>query len=272
MNKLILATTVAIVGAMAFAKPFSSNKPFNEMTEEEKAVRRQEARQNRLEHFGEDMIKPGSQKGRIVFVDCQTVVGTNDFDKVISAVTWKFKYKVECVKGTGDKVTPANASKKLKEIGANLAVFVVECDTCDNLMLVAPESGWAIVNVAALVKGAANDEFRRGRVRKQLLRAYYAVCGAMNSKHVGSVMSAVTKAEDLDRLNEGAPVDVMQRAFDALEARGVTPEVKSFYRRACEQGWAPAPTNAIQKAIWDEIHQMPTKPIRIKPETKKVTE
>jgi len=25
------------------------------------------------------------------------------------------------------------------------------------------------------------------------------------------------------------------------------------YRKACEEGWAPMPTNAIQKAIWDEV-------------------
>ena len=47
------------------------------------------------------------------------------------------------------------------------------------------------------------------------------------------------------------------------------PGKRSVYRKACEEGWAPAPTNDVQKAIWDKVHAMPTEPIKIKPETKK---
>ena len=41
------------------------------------------------------------------------------------------------------------------------------------------------------------------------------------------------------------------------------------YQDACEMGVAPAPTNDVQKAIWDKVHAMPTEPIKIKPEEKK---
>jgi len=34
-------------------------------------------------------------------------------------------------------------------------------------------------------------------------------------------------------------------------------------REACQEGWAPAPTNDIQKAIWNEVRQLPAKPIKI---------
>ncbi len=272
MKKLMIVALVFCAEVTAQAKPFSSNKPYNQMTEEEKAVRRQEAMRNRLEHFGGDMIKPGSQKGRILFVNGQSAVKEDEIKAVIASVTRQFKYNVACVADSGEKVTPANATQKLKALGADIAIFVTECDACDNMVLVAPDAGWAIVNASAVVKDATNDAFRNGRMRKQLTRAFYAASGAMNSKYPGSLMGVVRKPEDLDRLGESAPVDVIQRSRDALEAYGVTPEIKTFYRRACEQGWAPAPTNAIQQAIWDEIHALPAKPIRIKPETKKVAE
>ncbi|MBR4617332.1 MAG: hypothetical protein IKO55_17115, partial [Kiritimatiellae bacterium] len=41
------------------------------------------------------------------------------------------------------------------------------------------------------------------------------------------------------------------------------------YYDACEEGWAPPPTNAVQKAIWDKVHQLPTKPLTIKRESAK---
>ena len=70
--------------------------------------------------------------------------------------------------------------------------------------------------------------------------------------------------------------NIMRDMIDAirlnLNAKGLTTFSITSYKKACEEGWAPAPTNDIQKAIWDKIHAMPTAPIKIKPETKKVRE
>jgi hypothetical protein len=54
-----------------------------------------------------------------------------------------------------------------------------------------------------------------------------------------------------------------------MKPLGVLPAQRATYLKACEEGWAPAPTNDVQKAIWDKVHAMPTEPIKIKPETKK---
>ena len=35
------------------------------------------------------------------------------------------------------------------------------------------------------------------------------------------------------------------------------------YRQACQEGWAPAPKNDEQKAIWNQVHAIPDKPIKI---------
>jgi len=49
----------------------------------------------------------------------------------------------------------------------------------------------------------------------------------------------------------------------------VTPCIRATYRRACHLGWAPPPTNDVQRAIWEKIkaekERGPTKPITIPP-------
>ena len=50
---------------------------------------------------------------------------------------------------------------------------------------------------------------------------------------------------------------------------GVTPARKGIYEAACQQGWAPAPTNDIQKAIWDKVHAVPATPMKIEFDPKK---
>ena len=52
---------------------------------------------------------------------------------------------------------------------------------------------------------------------------------------------------------------------------GSDPEMRELAEMEQAQD-TPAPTNDVQKAIWDEIHAMPTEPIKIKPETKKVSD
>jgi hypothetical protein len=52
-----------------------------------------------------------------------------------------------------------------------------------------------------------------------------------------------------------------------LKSLGVTPAEMTTYRKACREGWAPAPTNDIQKAIWEQVkadkERGPTNPLKI---------
>ena len=49
----------------------------------------------------------------------------------------------------------------------------------------------------------------------------------------------------------------------------MTSYIKATYLRACHLGWAPPPTNDVQRAIWEKIkaekERGPTKPITIPP-------
>ena len=58
-----------------------------------------------------------------------------------------------------------------------------------------------------------------------------------------------------------------------LPQAGFEPAIIATYETACREGWAPAPTNDVQKAIWaktlDEKERGPTNPITIPPPKKK---
>lgn len=82
---------------------------------------------------------------------------------------------------------------------------------------------------------------------------------------------AVENGADLEAINRD-PLDAqtLLTMIRSVPSFGLTPPRRVPYHRACEEGWAPPPTNDIQKAIWEKVHALPTEPIRIKPETKKV--
>ena len=82
-------------------------------------------------------------------------------------------------------------------------------------------------------------------------------------------MAAIKEPKDLDKMLEAAPVDAIQRAIESLKVYGVTPQEMSTYKKACQEGWAPAPTNEYQKAVWDKVHAAPKNPMKIEFDPKK---
>ena len=82
----------------------------------------------------------------------------------------------------------------------------------------------------------------------------------------GSVMMGVLKPEDLDQIDikMTVPAELAAGMTKNLRLRGVTEFKTTSYLVACREGWAPAPTNDIQKAIWEKVHAPPQKPMKIK--------
>ena len=133
-------------------------------------------------------------------------------------------------------------------------------------MLAAVEDRWAVVNVRKRAEGFGSEEaknkFMPGRSQKEVLRALAAVGGGLTSRYPNNIMG-IAKLADLDICPVVLPGDTMNAVRRHLEKDGVMPAVKSTYRQACLEGWASAPTNEIQKAIWDQVHSIPDKPIKI---------
>ena len=62
------------------------------------------------------------------------------------------------------------------------------------------------------------------------------------------------------------------RMIMSATALGAYVKRRTSYHKACEEGWAPAPTNEVQKAIWEQVkadkERGPTNPIKIEPPKK----
>lgn len=228
------------------------------MTNQMEVVREAIARRER--QMGGMLVCPGSGAGRIAFVNCQEKFGQNAIDDIAQQLRKLSRLNIVAVRGDA-KLDPAEARK-----AHGAEVTIVIADRPDGpLMLLAPEDCWGMVNVARI---AAGERFNAGCC-KALLRTFGMLCGGGLSLQQGNVLSEV-KLEKTYDLQNVLPQDVTVRQLKFLAEMGVKPERRTTYRKACEEGWAPAPTNDVQKAIWDKVHEMPTEPIKIKPETKKV--
>ena len=211
--------------------------------------------------------KPNSSKGRIVFVNTQNDIPASNIHLAVrSLADILAKYPVEIA-----EASPANARKLKERFKADIAVVIAaEADAPG--LLAAPDENWAVVNVRALTRNlkteAAKAKFYEARCRKEIMRGFVCAAGGFGSSFPGNIMN-VAKIEDLDLCEEFVPFDKVGVVKQHLKASGVVPGRFATYRTACREGWAPAPTNDVQKAIWDKTHQIPDKPITIEYDPKK---
>ena len=215
---------------------------------------------------GGQVLRPGSQRGSIVIVNSQKKVVSAHLKTVAENLRVKIGLNVRIEDGEGVGVETALKAKKA--LGAEVAVFMVEDERLP-VSLVAREERWGIVNLTRLEVGGVDDVQRFGRLRAEVMRTIALVCGAGDSQFPGSLMSAGDAPSDLDLVSCELPIDVMNKMVASLAKIGVTPASFVTYKRACREGWAPAPTNDAQRAIWEKVHAIPDKPIKIEFDPKK---
>lgn len=210
--------------------------------------------------------RPGSYQGKILIIDERSKPDVEQLQSVATEFLKYNKFNLQVVSSeTGEKCRKL----KIKEKGGNVGVFIVEDDITPTL-LVAPEDGWAVVNVKALVSGVAKSRLAPRRIQKEVLRALGYVCGGMSTRFETSIAGPVAKPEDLDgKVEMQLPFDVTSTFNSNLAKFGVTPFLQTTYRTACKEGWAPQPTNDFQRVVWEEYHTKPSEPIKIKYDPKK---
>ncbi len=205
------------------------------------------------------VLEPGTQKGEIAYVNCQSAARDEWIDEIAAYFRREAKFKVSVGRGAFDLKSP--------KLAGDMTLFVVD-DPAMPVLLVAPENRWAAVNVATL--RSEKEPFFRARVLKELSRGFAMLCGASDSQFPGALTSAITKTADLDRHTDyRLPVDLFSRFRRYMKSFGVTPGNIETYETACCQGWAPPPTNELQKAIWEKVHAIPKTPMKIEFDPKK---
>lgn len=254
MKKLVVGMVI-LVASLVWADTTSVTNSVH------KKSRKEIARELFNKRTGGLVEVPGVKRGKLVFVNAQSAVPNESVEAFASAQAAELKIDIEVVSGAFDLTKP--------EVKGNASLFVVDDAALPSLLL-APEQRWALVNIAPLKEGnGSKPAFFNARVKKELTRGFAMLCGATSSNYPGSLTGCVTSSAQLDKFPDAVlAVDIPARYPEYLAGYGIKPAQYEVYSKACEQGWAPAPTNDVQKAIWDKVHAVPDEPIKIKFEKK----
>lgn len=188
-----------------------------------------------------------------LFLDAQTRVEAAAIGGAAEQIGRALRLSVASRAASAPQPPAALAAAALADTGT-AAVVVVGDVAGQPSLLVAPENRWAVVNVAALAADGAAPEVLAERTRKELWRAFGYLMGAGHASRGGCLMQSVRSNAELDALTAaGISLESYGRIMAHAKTLGLEPRRTASYRKAVEDGWAPAPTNAAQKAIWDEV-------------------
>ena len=246
---ITLSAAVSALSLAAFAENAPVRKPIK--------ISQEKIRQLEMKRFGGYINDTRKQKGSVVVVNAQKAAEASALEQVLAELRTFVKFSLEVKDGSFDLVKP--------EVQGSASVFVVD-DPALPMSLIAPESKWAMVNVAPLKAGeGAKPQFFKARTQKELMRALAYLMGSADSSYPGNIVGCVTKPEDLDQFTDyRLPVDVMTKFTKYVKGFGIEPYERTSYKKSVREGWGPQPTNEFQKAIWDEVHELPSNPIKIK--------
>ena len=167
MNKLI-ALSIAVCGLAAFAEepPFDFHtKPKDEA---ERQARKAYAERKMYERHGDLLLRAGSQQGEIVIVNCQKSAPVSLMKDRLDYFVKETKFKVSIKDGAFDSKSP--------KVMGSASLFVVD-DAALPPVLVAPESRWAMINIAPLKTD--KTAFFEARVKKEVIRGLGWLCGGL---------------------------------------------------------------------------------------------
>lgn len=260
MKSVLIGMLVVLASGSVFAEQkFDFTK--RPKDEAERQARKEYLAKRNEVRFGGKIMRPDTQKGEIVYVNCQKKAPRALIDDSVAYFTEVTKFSIRVADGEFDLQNP--------KIQGSATLFVVDDAKLPSL-LAAPEDRWAVVNVSKLDEGG-KQAFFDARVKKELTRGFSLLCGAMNSGYDAAVVGPVTATTDLDQFMDAQlPADVIGRFERYMGPFGVTPAIYTTYRTACKEGWAPSPTNDVQKQVAELVRKekeetltAPSKPRKI---------
>ena len=210
---------------------------------------------------GEKMHKPGTGKGKIVFVDAQSSLREGKLAKWIETASLNLSLRMESVKGKSPDI--ADAAAAARKTGGNAVIFVVESDTLP-LSLVAYEGAWGIANIKPVLKGVPTG-IGEARAKKLIMRTMSNTCGAGEGMFPSPLMAKAFSPEDLDSIvyDDDFLPPLAAAVGKYMTRAGMESTTVASYRKACQEGWAPKPANERQQKIWDKVYAAPSNPVKI---------
>ncbi len=154
------------------------------------------------------------------------------------------------------------------KVGA--AVVIVNDPSKSDFYRASPEGRWAVLNVSPLKADNPAQERLEERFAKVYWHAVVRALGGGYAAVKPSVMTPFSDLKSLDAIPTTKPSpDVVNMLIDTGSLYGIRTITIASYRTACRNGWAPPPTNDVQRAIWDKVHAIPANPMKIEFDPKK---
>lgn len=203
----------------------------------------------------------------IAAIDCRGVPNFSDYEEGRKIVAQELSTVITNM--AMGSFTVATASSMQRESGANVAVFIID-DTRLPLALSCPEERWSMLNAAKASADAPCDEKFKRRMSILFERQCCRALGSDEGSGTETCFHAVLKLSDIDNIKStDLTLNAMTSIADTMPLRGMEPIDWGTYRDACEAGRAHAPTNEIQRKVWNQVHQIPDKPITIEYDPKR---
>lgn len=242
MKRAILIFTSAIIATSLLAENWGKYKTKEEAIEGHRKL---------VESVGGMVERPASGPS-VLFVDEQATLDADAVSTAIGDLTKKMRLRNVVIHGSPLPSPSALHTNYLAD--AEIAAVICICNIHEAPALsIYPELRAAAINVAAL----KDDDMAltAERLRKELWRGFgFVFGGGYTVAYPKAALRPISSSlAELDR-NEcvSISIDSMQSINKVMERWGMTPIKRTSYKRAVEEGWAPTPTNNIQKTIWEE--------------------
>lgn len=224
-----------------------SRKP--DLSPEEKAARKEAAWRRFYARTGGYLQVTNKNERTVALVNYESATSESNLIEVASSIRSGMQFNV--------RVSTA------KPDDAGVVVEVRDSDY-PAAILVAPESGYAMVNASYLKKDNPSSGVLSARIKKEVWRAFVYMLGGGNDVQPQCLMKTIASLEELDKIESVCPCPLsFPIVVEGAKRFGVEPVRRTTYRKAVTEGWAPAPTNEVQKIIWEEVHAKPTNPMKI---------
>lgn len=221
--------------------------------------------------FGGDIELWPKDHGVFFFVDAQSKIADKTIATPVKILANDFNIDIRKIAGDGTQPFDIRkAPAALKGLGAKGGIWIVD-DPALPISLIAMEDGWGLINVAPVLSDSPNEAKIANRMTKLINRTFASLHGVGDPVMMPAcVMKPAVGLTGIDNLLCATfSPETNSKVACYLNLAGYRQCLRGTYYDACENGWAPAPTNAVQQAIWDKVHQLPTKPIKILPPSKK---
>lgn len=225
---------------------------------------------NDADEFGGEITVWPENAGLFVFVNAQTKVSDADLNKPLATIMGEFSIRTKLITKKGGEFDVRKVPAELKGLDAKGGIWLVD-DPSLPVTMVSPEDGWGLINTARLTADSPDAKKLETRLMRFLNRTFANLHGAADPLMMPAcVMKPAVGIKGVDALLcTGYSPETHSKVAGYLTKAGYKSCQSGTYMDACEEGWAPAPTNDVQKAIWKKVHELPTKPLTIQRESER---